>query len=50
MTNGSLTMVESTFDLHLAIIGLGNQFLVCLRVAVHTGFTVLGHGWYTEGL
>ena len=46
MTNGSLMKVESsaecskggafcnTFDLHQAIIGLENQFLVCLRVAV----------------
>ena len=45
MTNGSLMKVESiadaplgafcnTFDLHLAMIGLENQFLVFLRVAV----------------
>ena len=45
MTNGSLMMIESiaecspwsilhTFDLHLAIIGLENQFVFFLRVAV----------------
>ena len=40
MTNGSLMKVESiakfcdTFDLHEAIIGLGNQFFVFLRVVV----------------
>ena len=45
MTNGSLTKVKSiaesplgafcnNFDLHLAIIGLENQFSVFLRVAV----------------
>ena len=40
MINGSLMKVESnaefcnTFDLHLAIIGLENQFSVFLRVVV----------------
>ena len=40
MTNGSLMKVESsgafcnTFDLHKEIIGLENQFLLLLRVAV----------------
>ena len=49
MANGSLMKVESiaesslgafcnTFDLHLAIIGLENQFLVFLRMAVLHSF------------
>ena len=52
MTNGSLMKVESiaecspwsilhTFDPHLAIISLENQFSVFLRVAVFLGFTGL---------
>ena len=45
MKNGSLMKVESIaecniFDLHLAILGIETQFLVFLRVAVYTGFTV----------
>ena len=38
MTNGSLIKVESYFDLHYAIIGLENQFLVLLRVAASDRF------------
>ena len=45
MTNGSLMKFESildcsrnTFDLHEAIIGLENQFLILLRVAVSDKF------------
>ena len=33
----------NTFDLHLAIIGLENQFMVLLRVAVLDRFTVVGN-------
>ena len=45
MTNGSLMKVKSIaecniFDLFLAIIGLGNHFLVFLRVVVYIGLTV----------
>ena len=44
MPDGSLMKVESiaecnTFDLHLAIIGLENQFLVFLEWTFYTGFT-----------
>ena len=49
MTNGSLTKVESiaewfcnTFDLHLAIIDLENQFSVFFRVAVLHRFYCMG--------
>ena len=48
MTNGSLMKVESiaecslTFDLHLAINVLENQFLVFLRVAVFTQVLLYG--------
>ena len=34
MQNAPLGAFCNTFDLHKAIIGLGNQFLVFLRVAV----------------
>ena len=46
MTDGSFIKVDSigafciTFDLHEAIIGIENQFLDFLRVAVYTSFTV----------
>ena len=33
----------NTFDLQSAIIGLGNHFLVFLRVAFYTGFTFKFH-------
>ena len=31
----------NSLDVHYAIMGLENQFLVFLRVAVYTGFTVV---------